>query len=50
MFFIPRNIGWEHVIVGACAIVLSSVAGAIIINKIFNQSVTNKESEKSEEK
>lgn len=50
MFFIPRNIGWEHIIAGTCAIVLSSIASVIINNKIFNQFVTNKEPEESKEK
>lgn len=42
MFFIPRNIGLEHAVIGACAIVLSSVVSVMINNKIFNNVPTSK--------
>lgn len=50
MFFMPRNIGLEHAVIGACAIVLSSIIGTLINNKIFNQSTTNKKHDESKEK
>lgn len=50
MFFVPRNIGWEHIIVGTCAIVVSSIAGTLINNKLFYKSPDTKKCEKSEKK
>lgn len=46
----PRNIGLEHAVIGACAIVLSSIIGTLINNKLFYKSPDTKKYEKSEKK